>query len=51
MLRVAADYRMLIYAVIMVASIILWPFGLAGKPRQKEMSEEERKEIDEKAGG
>lgn len=47
-LRVASDYRMLIYAVIMVASIILWPYGLAGKPRQQEMSEEEQKEIEEK---
>jgi ABC-type branched-subunit amino acid transport system ATPase component/ABC-type branched-subunit amino acid transport system permease subunit len=50
MLRFAAQFRMIIYAVIMIASIILWPYGLAGKPKQKELSEEELKEIDEKAG-
>jgi len=33
-LRVAEQYRMIIYAIIMIAAIILWPYGLAGRRRQ-----------------
>jgi branched-chain amino acid transport system ATP-binding protein len=44
MLRVAAQFRMIIYAIIMIASIILWPFGLAGKPREKEIDEDDEEE-------
>lgn len=49
LLRFAEQFRMIIYAVIMITSIILWPYGLAGKPRQKELSEAELEEIEEKA--
>lgn len=41
-LRVADQYRMVIYAVIMIGAIILFPHGVVGKPRQKELSEEEK---------
>ncbi len=41
MLRVAAQFRMIIYAVIMIAGIILWPYGLAGKPKEKKLEEGE----------
>ncbi|HEX7974353.1 MAG TPA: branched-chain amino acid ABC transporter permease, partial [Anaerolineales bacterium] len=34
LLRVASDYRMIIYAILMIGGIILWPFGLVGKPKQ-----------------
>lgn len=47
MLRVTSQFRLIIYAVIMVAAIILWPYGLAGKPKQKELTEEDLKEIDQ----
>lgn len=43
-LRVADQYRMIIYAVIMIGSIILFPYGIVGKPRQKALSEEEKEE-------
>jgi branched-chain amino acid transport system permease protein len=44
MLRVIQQFRLIIYAGIMIAAIILWPYGLLGKPRQREMSEEEARE-------
>lgn len=48
MLRVTSQFRLIIYAVIMVAAIILWPYGLAGKPKQKELSNDDLDEIDQK---
>lgn len=48
MLRVTSQFRLIIYAVIMVAAIILWPYGLAGKPKQKQINKDDQKEIDQK---
>jgi ABC-type branched-subunit amino acid transport system ATPase component/ABC-type branched-subunit amino acid transport system permease subunit len=39
-LRVAAEFRMIVLAVLMIASIILWPYGLAGKPKPPKDEEE-----------
>lgn len=47
-LRVTSQFRLIIYAVIMVASIVLWPYGLAGKPKQKVLTEDDLKEIERK---
>ncbi|MDR3576135.1 MAG: branched-chain amino acid ABC transporter ATP-binding protein/permease [Anaerolineaceae bacterium] len=41
-LRVADQYRMVIYAGIMIGAIILFPHGVIGKPRQKELTEKEK---------
>lgn len=49
LLRVADQYRMVIYAAVMIGSIILFPHGIVGKPREKELTEEE-KHREEKAG-
>jgi branched-chain amino acid transport system permease protein len=43
-LRVADQYRMVIYAGIMIGAIILFPHGLVGKPRQKESTEDEKRQ-------
>ncbi len=43
-LRVADQYRMIIYAIIMISSIILFPHGVVGAPRQKKLTEEEKEE-------
>jgi branched-chain amino acid transport system permease protein len=44
LLRVIQQFRLIIYAVIMIAAIILWPYGLLGKPRERKLNEDESKE-------
>jgi branched-chain amino acid transport system permease protein len=41
-LRFVDQYRLVIYALIMIAAIIRFPYGITGKPRQKELSEKEK---------
>ncbi len=42
LLRFVEQYRLVIYALIMIAAIILWPYGISGKPREKELSDKEK---------
>jgi branched-chain amino acid transport system permease protein len=40
-LRFGQQYRMVIYAIALMGSIILWPYGIVGRPKPPQEDEEE----------